>query len=311
MSTKNNSSHSMNISLFCTVGDIAFEGFFDPGFYNKGHLTFEPHFHAQYEIHAVCEGTYALEMLESDDAKTLKKGIVALISPGVYHNCKIENENENEVLKYSLRIEANCIKNTAHCEKIYYAWQKALLDLGQGISLLLIPDALDHLGKIHGSLRSDDSDGILIAEAYFKLFMTKLVLMVLKKTGIQEAKYLHRMDFNNSNVRKRLIERFLQQNYPNPELSIEMLAKHLNLGIRQIRRIIMNYYGTSPYQLLVNIRLNSAKKLLLGTQLSINDIALKVGYYSSSGLLTAFKSNFGISPSEFRAQNKKKDVSDL
>ena len=309
LSMNKNSFHSMHTSLFCTVGDIAFDGVFDSGFYNREHLTYEPHIHAHYEIHVVCEGEYVLEMLESDEVKVLKKGIVALVSPGLYHNSKIENENT--VLKYSLRIEANCLNNTVDCKKIYHVWEEALLGLGQGIFLFNIPDASDHLGRVHDSLQNDEPHGILMAEAYFKLFMTKLVLTVSKKMSLQDAKFLHGMDLNNINVRKDLIERFLHQNYANPELSIEMLAKHLNLSIRQIRRIVMNYYGTSPYQLLVNIRLNRAKKMLLCTQLSINDIALKVGYYSSSGLLTAFRSSFGISPSEFRAQNQMKDTSDL
>lgn len=99
--------------------------------------------------------------------------------------------------------------------------------------------------------------------------------------------------------RKQIIETFLRENYTDPRLSAEMLAKQMNLSVRHMNRIVTQFYGVTFYQLLTGIRLDYAKKHLLTSKKTIKEIALSVGYESSTGFFVAFKKRYGMTPREF------------
>jgi len=54
---------------------------------------------------------------------------------------------------------------------------------------------------------------------------------------------------------------------------------------------------------LIQCRLNKTRELLANTSLSINEIAVRVGYQNELNLLRAFKKAYGISPNLWRKQN--------
>ena len=99
--------------------------------------------------------------------------------------------------------------------------------------------------------------------------------------------------------RKQMIEAYLRGNYTNPNLSAEMLAKRMNLSIRHMNRIVSGFYGVTFYQLLTEIRMEAAKELLLKGTMTVKEVALEVGYESSTGFFVAFKKRYGITPGEF------------
>lgn len=66
--------------------------------------------------------------------------------------------------------------------------------------------------------------------------------------------------------------------------------------IRSFRQAI----GASPHQYLIKVRINAAKKLLVETRLSIEQISAKVGFSNYSCFVTQFKRLTNVSPSEFR-----------
>jgi len=57
------------------------------------------------------------------------------------------------------------------------------------------------------------------------------------------------------------------------------------------------------------VRLQRAKELLLENPNRIVDIALQTGFYSASYFSKCFKEQFGISPSDFIAQQE--DLSEI
>lgn len=99
--------------------------------------------------------------------------------------------------------------------------------------------------------------------------------------------------------RKQMIESFLQENYADPKLNAQMLAKKMNLSVRHMNRIVSDFYGVTFYQLLTGIRLESAKELLLKKTMTVKEVAFHVGYESSTGFFVAFKKRYGITPREF------------
>ncbi|NWN91632.1 DNA-binding response regulator [Marinobacter adhaerens] len=73
-------------------------------------------------------------------------------------------------------------------------------------------------------------------------------------------------------------------------------SKHLNTAFRACA-------GVTVYQYLREERMKEARSLLQQTQLSVQDIALQIGFRDSANFATAFKDRFGFTPREFRQQH--------
>ena len=60
--------------------------------------------------------------------------------------------------------------------------------------------------------------------------------------------------------------------------------------------------GISPLDYLNTIRINQAKLFLAGSDFSISDIAMMVGFNSVSYFNHMYKAEVGLTPGEYRAQ---------
>ena len=63
---------------------------------------------------------------------------------------------------------------------------------------------------------------------------------------------------------------------------------------------MQTYTGTTIHQYLLQYRLEIAKKILLNTDCTISDIALKCGFKNVYYFSNTFKEKTGITPSLFR-----------
>ena len=80
-----------------------------------------------------------------------------------------------------------------------------------------------------------------------------------------------------------------------------MIAEKFNYHAYHINRIMRNATGTTVHQYLVNYRISIAKNLLSNTSLSIEDIAVRVGYKSAAYFSLSFKKLVGCSPNCYRS----------
>lgn len=296
-----------SINLRCVCEDILFECFFDQGFFTPAVMQYEPHLHAQYEIHIVESGEYELEELNSDKKTVLKGGMVAVIPPNCYHNTvlntKISSVKAN-VSRFVIRMDFEKIKNFENALELY---EKFKIVLGDEKSILIftVPDAVNAAQNLYNAFQKTDKTEDFCANAYLKLCMVSVVREALK---IRKAWNKEKASGTlKEESRKNKIEKFINENYDNVNLNAGMLEKHLNLSKRQLVRIMIDYYGVPFSKFLVKYRLARAEKLLLRTNLSLEKIAGHIGYESVTGFYLAFKKAYGVSPSAFRKQNTKND----
>ena len=88
-------------------------------------------------------------------------------------------------------------------------------------------------------------------------------------------------------------------------LSLSELSKKIGLNIKKIKIGFKQLYEKTPFDLLLNARMEAAKRLLDGSDKSIGDIAESVGYTSTQSFSKAFKKHFGYRPLAYR--KKKND----
>jgi AraC family transcriptional regulator len=89
------------------------------------------------------------------------------------------------------------------------------------------------------------------------------------------------------------------------DLSLERLSAEVGLNPSHFSRAFKQSMGVSPHRHLVERRLARARELLEGTDLSVLQVALEVGFGSHSHFTTAFRRSTGCTPRRYRAGRRR------
>lgn len=112
-------------------------------------------------------------------------------------------------------------------------------------------------------------------------------------------------EMNTNNARMLswapVVETMLNE-YEKP-LETAMLARKVALSISQFNRLFKKRFHTTPRAYLTKVRLDAACRLLLTTDLSMSQIAVKTGFYDQSHFTNQFVKNRGTPPSKYRARH--------
>ena len=88
------------------------------------------------------------------------------------------------------------------------------------------------------------------------------------------------------------------------KLTVEMIADHCCFSRYYFNRLFKSITGENIYAFIKRLRLEAAAfKLIKFPNINITDIASELGY-SSSNFSVLFKTHYGLSPSQFRANPK-------
>jgi AraC family transcriptional activator of pyochelin receptor len=86
----------------------------------------------------------------------------------------------------------------------------------------------------------------------------------------------------------------------NGQVSVTELEHRAGLNSYTFRTGFTQLFGTTPYQFLIDQRLEKAKKLIEETDLPIKVIAAMISYKSDSAFINVFRARFGIAPGRLR-----------
>lgn len=87
------------------------------------------------------------------------------------------------------------------------------------------------------------------------------------------------------------------------DFSIAEMCKITSLSRSALFRYFNNYFGMSPIEYLINLRIKKSIHLLKNSSLSCGDIALECGFTDASYFAMHFKKVHGVSPAVFRKNN--------
>lgn len=86
----------------------------------------------------------------------------------------------------------------------------------------------------------------------------------------------------------------------NPNISLSILARHIGASQNYISQVLSVEIGENFFDFVNGYRVREAQKLLHGTDATILQIAMDVGFNARSSFYTAFKRHTGVTPSEYR-----------
>lgn len=90
-------------------------------------------------------------------------------------------------------------------------------------------------------------------------------------------------------------------------LTLEDLSQAFHVSGSQIKSAVKSVYGTTPGKLARAQKMGSAGHMLISTDLSVMEIANAHGYDNASKFASAFKSQMGLSPSNYRKKPRPHD----
>ncbi|MVP02043.1 helix-turn-helix domain-containing protein [Paenibacillus lutrae] len=96
---------------------------------------------------------------------------------------------------------------------------------------------------------------------------------------------------------------YIHEHY-DEELSIEHFASTLNMSIGHFSRTFKEEVGEKYVEYIARYRLKKAKELLLETDMKIEDIAGKVGYWGRNSFIRMFRKYEGITPAKYRTMHE-------
>lgn len=93
---------------------------------------------------------------------------------------------------------------------------------------------------------------------------------------------------------KELIERNFQE-----KINLDNIAYEVGISKPQLIKAFKKYYNVTPYNYLLDRKIQMAKVLLTGTNLSIKEISYKLKFSDEYYFSNIFKKKVGISPSKY------------
>ena len=130
-----------------------------------------------------------------------------------------------------------------------------------------------------------------------RLHLVDTCTVVRSRTRFRDASTARR-DSLSPAVRTALAE-FLQDGLDS-EITLEALADLAGMPVGRFIKAFTAAFNATPYQYLLDRRIDRAKSLLLVTSLTVTEISCAVGFSTPNHFATAFRKRVGVTPSAYR-----------
>lgn len=102
---------------------------------------------------------------------------------------------------------------------------------------------------------------------------------------------------------------YIQEHYAEEELSLNMLASHVNFSPNHLSMVFSQQTGQTFTKYLTDFRMNKAKELLRCTGKRSSEIGLEVGYKDPHYFSYLFKKTQGMTPTQYRGERSPETAS--
>lgn len=96
---------------------------------------------------------------------------------------------------------------------------------------------------------------------------------------------------------------YIRTNYDS-DLTIEQLASRMNMSVGHFSRSFKEVVGEKYIDFLTRCRIDAAKRLLVETDMKLDDIAARVGYLGRSSFIKSFRKYESVTPGKYREAYK-------
>lgn len=252
---------------------------------------FPLHVHPHYELFYVDEGK--LRVLFRDEELLLEQYDLIVIPPKVEH-LSMQTDGKGHRYNIKFHIQSNGLRtDTSLFRLLHTAIFPPYVVLR---NCMLLEDAIKNL---HNCMLSQNK---LYAGLYFLKFAAQFLSLTQNHPEQNQKKPVH---LESNIMRFHTISSVINGQFKD-NVTLEQIAKLLNLSVRQTNRIIQECYGVPFSELILENKMLYAANMLINSTLPVAEIARKTGYSSLKGFYHSFKKKFACLPSEYRKLHSSK-----
>lgn len=153
-------------------------------------------------------------------------------------------------------------------------------------------------------LEEHDSPGIC-SEVSIQLFLCQICLCILRlwKAESTNEDLSETNDLYSMNLLQKIFS-YVDTEYPN-KIKMETIANLVNMSYYSFSKFFIAHTGKTFPSYVNEVRLTKSKILLTTTGMNITEIAMEVGYLSTSRFIQRFKESNSMTPQQFRKEFNK------
>lgn len=118
---------------------------------------------------------------------------------------------------------------------------------------------------------------------------------------LQACELIRRSTSNHYEKLCLLVGEYIERNYRQAGLGLPDIAAHVNVSPAHLSAVYKKTTDKNISDVITQVRIKVAKRLLETTGLSIRDISEQTGYSNQYYFSASFKKNAGVTPSDYRA----------
>ena len=146
------------------------------------------------------------------------------------------------------------------------------------------------------------SEGKMLVEAMFRSrFNTSDYTMALFNSFIEYISQNIHVSKNFSSIIHEITTQ-IEKKYSDEDFDLSSLLKSVGYTEDYVRDKFLQHTGMTPVKYLTSVRMSNAKHMLkmFGNQMSIQEIAVKCGYFDAGYFSRCFKKLYKLSPKQYR-----------
>jgi len=259
--------------------------------YSTDQVSLTKHYHDMHQILFVTSGSISVTLGEANEV--LNEGDMLILSRFEEHSIKVLS---GQYSRYMLHISSEPSPTGVD----NYLLSSVLVNRNKSFRhIICTKDKSKCFVDLFSKMKTEyDSDNPFCVEQLDFYFNTFLILLYRVSPEIFLSDTV-----NTSAV--ECIQKEFELNYGD-DFSLASLAERYHLSVSHLSHIFKSVTGYSPIDYLTVCRLTAAKKYLATTKKPIKEIVDVCGFRDESNFSRMFRLKIGISPSEFRKQNFKK-----
>lgn len=216
---------------------------------------------------------------------SLGAGHVMVFNPGAEHG----EEQVEDTYSHQLHIGLSNIL-LDDLPRNFFPNQRALLSLGKTQYSIL-----EKAWELTKEFTEQQSDYQLMGKA----LIIEMLVMILRSIEHNQEQFKPRLS-QTEKRQQNLVNHsiYYLENHHAEEITLEQLAQQLYVSPTHLSKVFREATGMSPINYLIQIRLKHANELLKVGELSIKEVASRVGYQDAYHFSKLFKKYYGVAPSK-------------
>lgn len=257
--------------------------------YDEGTALGKEHAHDFVELSIILDGEATYHVHHHRYHAT--KGCVMLYHPGTPH----QHIQEEHTYSHQLHIGLNNVTFEG-LKRNYLPFETTFIELKHEQAIFL---------DLCQAILIEKNERALGYELMIKSLIMKLLVMLLRQGNvIENTEMMTSLTDRSYQDKERIVNNIIYylETHHAQDITLDSLAETMYISPNYLSKVFKEVTKDSPINYLIQIRLNRAALLLQNNQLTIKEVAKRVGYDDPFYFSKLFKKYYGVSPSHYQTE---------